>query len=201
MNQYLIDTKYAARELINLITAEEKQIIELKYKLKSEHKTHDLLHRDFLKKELDRDENFTEGQYLSSFNKQAKFGHEVINPIADEISYLEASLNNKKHSINALSGALLQIAKQGISSIYGDLNNCPGGRIVKNGTVLKEVIWQGRNQSMHYEEEIRNSHTIYCFDKLGYSNISNISLAKEIINLLDWKSYEQYERDMLSLLN
>ncbi len=53
---------------------------------------------------------------------------------------------------------------------------------------------------MHYEEKIKNSSTISCFNKLGYSTINDINLAKEIIDLLGWKIYKDYEIDMISLL-
>lgn len=200
MNEYLIDTKYAVEELIRLIREEENQIINLRVNLESQKKTYEIFYDDFMRKELDLDENFTEGQYISSFYRQAKFKEEVIEPLRVKTASLESSLNNKKHSIDFIAGAVLQIAKQGISIVYKGLDNCPDGRTIKNGVALKEIIWHGRNQAMHYEEKIKNSSTISCFNKLGYSRINDINLAKEIIDLLGWKTYRDFEIDMISLL-
>ena len=198
MNQYIVDTKYAVENLVRLIKEEENQIETLANKLGLALEKHKVLYADFLSKELDRDENFTEGQYLDSFYRQAMYEEEEVEPIIAEIKNLESAMKNKKHSIDSLSGAVLQIAKQGISIKYNGLQNCPNGRVIKKGVFLKEVIWHGRNQTMHYEENINNRDTLTCLNNLGFLLV-NINLSKIIIDLLEWKTYIDYETDMLSL--
>ncbi|MDR7870448.1 MAG: hypothetical protein RIN55_06300 [Tissierellaceae bacterium] len=200
MEQYLKDTKFAVENLIRLITEEENQIINLNDQLVLEKNKRKVLQDDFMRKELDPDENFTEGDYFSSFYRQAKYYEEIIKPMKDKIFICEKSINNKKHSISSLSGAVLQIAKQGISIKFNGLKNCPTGRTVINGVVLKAIIWHGRNQAMHYEEDIKNIDTISCFNDLGFVTINNINLAKDVIDLLGWKTYIDYEADMISLI-
>lgn len=54
-------------------------------------------------------------------------------------------------SVASLSAALLQHAKQGISLAHGGTANCPNGRPIGSQN-LKIIIWEARNQSLHWEE-------------------------------------------------
>lgn len=61
--------------------------------------------------------------------------------------------------IGVAAGAMLQISKQALSIAYGKQANAPEGARVSCSCV-RDLIWDGRNQSMHYEdthlEPIRN---------------------------------------------
>jgi hypothetical protein len=74
----------------------------------------------------------------------------ALNGLAAELCELENSIIDKQQSLAALSGALLQIAKQGISIEHRRPENCPNGRKVF-GVDIKWLIWAGRNQAIHYE--------------------------------------------------
>ena len=103
--------------------------------------------------------------------------------------------------------SLLQIAKQGISTIHGNLDNCPEGRKIGPET-LKNIIWQGRNQSLHCEEGNPHKKVKNCFLNLKneFGKDFDLSLnptsnkAKKIVDVLGWEDYDQYEKDMISLL-
>lgn len=113
-------------------------------------------------------------------------------------------VENLRSAHSAIAGAILQIAKQGISFIYGPLGNCPIGRAV-GSQHLSNVIWQGRNQSMHYEEGANKPATIACFAALeadfgpGFQ-LGRTNLAAEVLRVLGWVEYEVYEADMATLL-
>ncbi|MGE7946500.1 hypothetical protein [Lysinibacillus sp. NPDC093688] len=200
MNDYLIQTKYAASSLIDLIRTEEIALRDFLSSLSSFKRIHQILYNDFRRKEFDPDDHFDDFQVMHAFARQAQ-AREQVDSLENKIETLKMSISSKEESIKTLSGALLQIAKQGISTVHNGLRNCPSGRMVNNEP-LKNVIWQGRNQSMHYEEPFRRSehrHVIDCFSRLNIP-LENINLAKEIIDLLEWKTYEQYENDLISLL-
>jgi hypothetical protein len=70
---------------------------------------------------------------------------------------------------------------------------------------LKDFIWWGRNQSLHYEEGnfkfgVTSFFNTLC-QKYGnkFSLEKNDNLAKEIITFLKWTSYDAYKKDMLNL--
>ena len=70
-------------------------------------------------------------------------------------------------SVSALSGSLLQFGKQGISLHFGKKRiGCPDGRILV-GMSLHEVIWQARNQALHWEDGSFHPPTKNCFQALA----------------------------------
>ena len=207
MNNYITDTKFAITELIRLISSEEKELQQLNVKLQKANEELGRRYLEFQASEFGIDDNMTDIHLQRAYGEFYSYGQSVVRPLQQQINQTKLSLAAKDNSIKALCGALLQIAKQGISTVHNGLTNCPNGRNIGSQT-LKNVIWQSRNQSMHYEEStIRPYHqpVIDCFNSLhkDYGNtfiLSNINLAKDIVELLGWKDYSQYEQDMVSLL-
>jgi len=112
----------------------------------------------------------------------------------------------RQFSIAALSGSLIQYAKQGISLHYGkQRTGCPDGRLIA-GISLNEIIWRARNQSHHWDEGSLHEPTAKCFEHLAvnvapvFSEFKDRSLAFEIIELLGWNKVEAFLEDM-NLLN
>jgi hypothetical protein len=104
-------------------------------------------------------------------------------------------------SIGVASGALLQNAKQGISIVHGGLANCPNGRMIGSQS-LKTVIWQGRNQAIHWEEGSFKPPVKQCFKLLEqeinakFADFTKRSMAFDVVDLLGWKTYQH---DLLTL--
>lgn len=105
-------------------------------------------------------------------------------------------------SIAALAGSLLQYAKQGLSLRFGNKRaGCPNGRIV-GGMQLHEIIWQGRNQAIHWEDGAFHKPTEQCFQELAanvdpvFKQYKSRSLAYEVVRLLGWKTFDDFARDM-----
>jgi len=103
-----------------------------------------------------------------------------------------------------IAGAILQIAKQGISTVHGGLPSPTRGRQI-GSQPIENVIWQGRNQAMHYEEGIFSPQTTRCFATLATEfgprlTLSQQNLALEVIGVLGWRSQKDYESDMNQLL-
>jgi hypothetical protein len=207
MNIYIKDTKFAIIELIKLISIEEA---ELKKLMDDHQKAKAELERryfEFQASEACIDDNMTDIHLQKAYGQFYTYGLDVVKPLEQNIMQLKLSLAAKDTSIRALCGALLQIAKQGISTVHNVLANCPDGRDI-GSEKLKNVIWQSRNQSMHYEESTTRPYhqpVIDCFNSLqsdfgSVFNLANINLAKEIIDLLGWKDYSKYEQDMISML-
>lgn len=109
----------------------------------------------------------------------------------------------RQYSIDALSGTILQFAKQGISIVHEGLEKCPDGRHL--GTqVLKTTIWHARNQSIHWDEKLK-APVSKCFRTLirdfgmRFAMFNSKSLGFEVVDLMSWRSFEDFKRDMLSL--
>lgn len=124
---------------------------------------------------------------------------------AEELEKAQESLEAHRFSIAAMAGSLLQYAKQGIVLHYGiERIGCPDGRTVA-GMPLHEVIWQGRNQAIHWEEGELRSPVERCFKKLAeqidqvYQEFQTRSMAYDIICLLGWYSFDDFANDMRSI--
>jgi hypothetical protein len=106
-------------------------------------------------------------------------------------------------SIQATAGALLQFAKQSISLVYSKPENAQGGG--KIGVLSRgEVIWQARNQALHWEDGKFSPRVVACFTELAkidpvFANYNKRSLAFEVVRLLGWKEKADFESDLLSL--
>lgn len=198
--KYIQDTEFAVKTLIDVIFNEERIIKELETKISN----YVMLYEDF--RSYESGEDWDDINLQDKFMKQAQFHKDQNIPKKqNELKEIKEELKNKNESINALSTAILQIAKQGISIVHGNLSKCPEGR--KLGTeTIKNIIWQSRNQSIHYEEIIHNTNVLDCFiklkdehgDKFDITNKTN--KAKDIIDLLGWNCYKNYSNDMNNLL-
>ncbi|MEA5449255.1 hypothetical protein VB780_11790 [Leptolyngbya sp. CCNP1308] len=207
MHQYIADTQYAVHGLIELITAEERELSQLQSQHEGISRKVEYLHQSLL------DAQFND---VAPLREQAIAidSHRASEDLADlqkQIIELQNSISIKGASIDALCGAIFQIAKQGISTVHGGLDRCPDGRSIGKGAEvekLKNVVWQARNQSMHYEEGSFQSPVTNCFSKLEASLGSKFSLsenagknlAHNVIQELGWKDYLRYESDMQSLI-
>lgn len=117
---------------------------------------------------------------------------------------LENEVASHAFSVASLSSALLQDAKQGISLAHGGTANCPNGRSIGTQS-LKGIIWEARNQSLHWEEANFRQGVNNCFNTLAsevdqkYSEYLNRNMAFDVVELLGWKSFCDFRRDMLLL--
>lgn len=197
MLQYLESTKYTTLGLIELITSSAEQLsnyetlsVELSAAdrlLGDELKTGDSAAEAsyFLTRRLDRENLPSELTAAYFKSHRLKFADEA--------------------SLPSLSGALLQIAHQGIVSSFGEKKSCLAGRKL-GGTNLRDVIWEARNQSMHYDEKL-SSQTADTFLMLllttpfEFECSLGVNLAYEVIRFLGWDTNEKYQTDMLSFIH
>lgn len=122
-----------------------------------------------------------------------------------ELQELTNSLAAKEISLSALAGSLLQYAKQGIALQYGrQKHGCPAGRSI-GSQPLSEVIWQARNQAIHWEDGTFTPPVENCFNKLAaevdpaFGDFKNRNLAYNVVTSLGWRTFADLERDLLSL--
>jgi hypothetical protein len=111
--------------------------------------------------------------------------------------------NTHRLSAAALGSALLQIAKQGISSVHGGPLSPAGRQIGSQG--LNVVIWEARNQAMHWEAEDARDRMKACFESLArdfdpkYGEYRERSLAFDVVDLLGWRTVDAFNDDLGSL--
>ena len=75
------------------------------------------------------------------------------------------------------------------------------------GVDMRDLVWQGRNQAMHYETTAKRADWRGVFGILDTAKPGRFSLeppyesrAKDIFELLGWQSHAIYEADIRTLL-
>lgn len=127
-------------------------------------------------------------------------------PNMDLRDELQRRVADHKFSTSAVAGAVLQIAKQGISVVFGGKDAAETGRSVGR-QCLRDVIWHARNQSMHWEEPDsgKNQSRRNFFAQLeaefgqSFGQTPPGSRALEVVELLQWRDWPTFQRDMLTL--
>lgn len=200
---YIQDTEYAAKSLIGLAMSEEREIEELWPNLNEAESRVKALQWDFETSELHED--FSDHYVNAAFHRMAMAKKE-LDPLRLKVDELRASMGAKQYAVRSICGALLQIAKQGVSLVHGRKSNAPQGRTVA-GRPIRDVIWEARNQAMHCEEGNFRASVVDLFSDLEHAFGSRFSLsahpqtsrATEVVRVLGWDKYDQYERDLKSL--
>lgn len=204
MHQYLVDTEYATSTLVTVIYQENQKLDRLRKQAEEQARSvRDAdNHAYVLYHSCRYPWRVLEADALT---KRLRAEHETM---IIELSSLEAEVEYKAASLSALAAALLQIAKQGLSLVYGEKkSDCPDGRTIGTQN-LKEVIWEGRNQAAHYDSGRYKPPVKNCFARLASDFGSDFDLAangrrclaKEVIGLLGWQDYATYRMDMEGLL-
>jgi hypothetical protein len=203
MHPYITNTEHSTKTLIEIIFHLENKLSNLRDNFSTLKNSLGTLNGDinFLMQnpEID-DEGLGQLKIYEEWEKEIE-----VNKIKAQISEIEREIIDNDFSITALCGSLLQISKQGISVAHGGLRNCPNGRTIGNES-LKNIIWQARNQSMHYEDNNPHAQVRACFQNLEdshgpkYSLSQYKNLAKDVVILLEWTNYSNYLQDMTSLL-
>lgn len=147
MHQYLQDTEFAAKSLFSLVTDEAKQLKALSLKLHPLEQQLKFHQWDFQTSDLNDD--FTDGHVMAAFRRAAMTGLEVAR-LKGQVAVVQASVGTRQHSIQAIAGSIFQLAKQGISLVYGEPNLAPPGRMVGSLAIRGRFIQEGTFRPLPY---------------------------------------------------
>jgi hypothetical protein len=107
------------------------------------------------------------------------------------VESLGASVEAHRFSVDALAGTVIQVAKQGLALVHGSKPTATG-RMVGSSQQLSEVIWQARNQALHWEDRSFNAAVNKCFTSLAsevdqvFSEYVTRNMALDVIKMLGW---------------
>lgn len=205
MHQYLTDTEFAVKNLLQLANAEEKQLQQLMPRLADIEAMFRAHQWEF--QTSDMNDDFSDAHAMAAFHRMAS-AHKEAGALKVEVAALQASIEARQQAVQAIAAAVLQIARQGMSAVFGDMNAAPHGRMI--GTLpIRDIIWQARNQALHHEEGTFHKPVAALFSTLeaeqghDFSLAQHVkqSLAKQVLKLLGWDAYEAYQADMGTLLS
>lgn len=204
MHTYLRDTEYAAQNLIRLAMDEALHLEALSKELTRAEEQVKLHQRDFQTSDLSED--FSDAYVMAAFGRATRSAQEA-DQLRREVVALQASIGSHQQATQVIAGAILQIAKQGLSLVFGSVAGVPKGR--KIGSLhITDIIMQGRNQSLHHEERAFKQPVVELFRVLELEQGERFSLSKhpgqnrarQVAELLGWTSYAAYAQDMEMLL-
>lgn len=190
MEDYLKEIEFAVVPILQAIWHEHSEL-----------QSNQKIYGELIKKVIEQD-NETQQTGKNMF---VSTDIEALDHIGNKNKFLKQKIAARQFAIAALSGTLLQFAKQGLSITHGKFNNCPNGPFIGSQT-LKEIIWNARNQSLHWEEKNLHPSTKNCFKKLsiefGFTDFGmfhSSNLAYSVIKLLGWRTFEDFKATMLYL--
>lgn len=201
LSEYLDEVSHAVATVLNEIHKENEHLARLQAELAAlTAATEDGYRRaDFLALNPDLDD---EG-LGTAIHWDTYFGVDKDRYYKDKDAASTAErVTARKSSVAALSGSVLQYAKQGLALQFGpQRTDCPVGREVGR-LPMHEIIWHGRNQALHWEEGEFRAPTTNCFEHLAvnvdaqFAEYKTRSMAYELLLLLEWRTLEDFQRDM-----
>ncbi len=204
MNQYLTDTEFAVKNLVELASAEENELKVKAARLRDVEAQLRVHKWDFETSDLNDD--FSDAYVMAAFGQMAQATQQVQG-LQQELASIQASIGAHQQAVQAIAGSILQVVKQGISIVHGSLKAAPEGR--KIGTLpIRDIIWQARNQAIHFEEGTFQPPVRKVFTTLAAEHGALFSLtahagqsrAKQVLDLLGWSTYASYLQDMQVIL-
>lgn len=203
INSYLLEIEHAARSVIDLVWTEHRQAEDLRAQVeKLNAEVGDGYRRAAAWSDSEDPDDVIAG---AGIHWDTYFGPDKQrHGFTDRLTHAREQFEARAFSRSSMAANLLQYAKQGISITQSSLAACPDGYAI-GSQVLKQVIWEGRNQSSHWEEGKPHKGVSTCFDLLTaeaglqFAPYKTQNLAFEVVTLLRWTSYEAFEADLRSL--
>lgn len=200
---YVSDTRYATEALFSLINDGASRLakqLEVLSSLQAKFQTFDFLYRS-----MDMSEDFSERQVMHA-GAQASAAFSEANALKKQIADLRTVIDDQEFARAALGGAVLQIARQGISMVWGKHQAAPCLRLY-GSVCLAEIIYEARNQSAHFETP-PHAPAVKVFNALGDAGYVSFNVesppyknrALEVMKVIGWLNYSDFERDMTALL-
>jgi hypothetical protein len=204
MADYLTEIEFAASNLIPIIYGERNRLRQLEAQVASLSKLAEHNYRRAesiaMNAEDPDDVAMATGMYWDNYFGEDKERHDNDKDRERLVEQIAAHAL----SVGSLAASLLQYAKQGISLAHSGLAKCPNGRAI-GSQFLKDVVWQGRNQGLHWEESKTYPSVQQCFGTLAkevdpkFADYSKRNMAVDVVELLGWTDFAKLRADMLSL--
>lgn len=204
MHQYMVDTEFAVTQLLRLATEEEATLAGQSAILAGKEAEARVHQWDFESSDLNDD--FSDMHVMGAFGRMARAANES-NDLRQQVLALQANVAAHQQATQAIAGAVLQIAKQGIALVYGEPAKAPPGRMV-GSLPSRDIIWQARNQALHYEEGAFRKPVSDVFltlekeqgDQFSLAKHAAQSRAKQVLRLLGWVDFPSFAQDMSKII-
>ncbi len=148
--------------------------------------------------------NYLYSQYVARLRGLEKHKSEASRQSQqDRLKDALASIGATVESMSALAGTVLQIAKQVLALRFTRKPTLPSARKVGSQSIV-ELIWEGRNHAMHWDEAEPKPRLKKMLDTLSADLRTKLQVRENnslsILGALGWQSPEQVIADLSDLV-
>lgn len=122
---------------------------------------------------------------------------------AEKLENALSKVDSTVESMSCLAGAVLQIGKQALSLRHACKPNLPGARTIGTQNII-EVIWEGRNHAMHWDEGVPRTRVNDMLKALEADLSITIETGKNnslsVLGALKWKTPDVVISDLNALV-
>lgn len=191
---FVSETRYAVERLFEALNQRRDALTQIGKEIEQLDDTKELLHGIF----VDRDQwshnaNYHHIQLVEQTRRLDDERHRLTSESGrrKQLEDLLAKFGATEQAMAILAGSVLQLAKQTLSFRFGFKGNLPDSSAV--GTqLMTEVIWEGRNHAMHWEEGRTDTKAHKMLQTLENDGLATVMLCENnslaILDALGWKT-------------
>jgi polyhydroxyalkanoate synthesis regulator phasin len=142
-------------------------------------------------------------QFIERMKELDKQKTEASKDIDEKLNNALASIGATVESMSSLAGSVLQIAKQVLSLRHAGKPVIATARNIGSQSIV-EVVWEGRNHSMHWDEGAPRARVQKMLDALSKDLGITIEVGKNnclsILSALRWTSSDHVVLDLKLLV-
>jgi len=203
MHAYLSEIRPAIELLLPAIWAERDELVALEAEVERLTRTVESNYaqsRAIAESDIPDDDGIATLIHWDTYFGEDKERHHKSIELAD----LTQRAETHSFAVAAMAGTLLQFGKQGLSIVHNGLAASPPGRRM-GSQALKDVIWQGRNQGLHWEAGRFTQPVEDCFTALAsdydrkFAEFRARNMAFDVVELLEWRNFEDFASDLRGL--
>lgn len=147
--------------------------------------------------------NYYYGQYIQRLQQLDSRENTIDTTGQDQIDIALARMGATEESMAVIAGAILQVAKQVLSFRFGAKGNLPASRMIASQS-LTEVIWEGRNHAMHWEEQNPRPPVVAMMqalaNDLGVQFIQHFNNSWAILAAIGWQNENDAMEELEKLI-
>ncbi len=202
--EFIENSRHALEHLFNAIDAYNKVLVSAQKEVEDIEGSKRMLSDLFMyRDQWSPNANHYYIQYMDRMKHLDEKQKETKRDLPSRLAKALASIGATIESISSLAGAILQIAKQTLSLRHSGKPNVPTARAIGSQSII-EVIWEGRNHAMHWDESAPRPKVQTMLVSLTNDFGVTIEVGRNnclsILGVLGWTSTEAVINDLHALI-
>lgn len=203
---FVDETRFALEHVFVALKQRREMLSDLAVDIKQLDEAKALLERVFLNRDqFSPNANWHYGKLMERLQALDAKQRELTSGQSKEerLQALLARFGATEEAMGVLAGTVLQLAKQALSFRFGTKGNVPSGPPL-GSQPRTEVIWEGRNHAMHWEEGRTGTPAENMLRQLQADGLTSIVVGENnslaILDALGWKSADDVMASLRDLV-